>query len=94
MLNHPFTRRFEAGELDVEDERWWTNDHRPETHLKSLHDTLQFELDHGQLSNFQLRLVDRHSMAHSLEVALHFWVVLTARCDATSNGSTIAFDWT
>ena len=72
MLNHPFTRRFEAGELDVEDERWWTNDHRPETHLKSLHDTLQFELDHGQLSNFQLRLVDRHSMAHSLEVRVPF----------------------
>jgi asparagine synthetase B (glutamine-hydrolysing) len=37
-----------------------------------LHDTLQFELDHGQLSNFQLRLVDRHSMAHSLEVRVPF----------------------
>ena len=33
-----------------------------------LQDMLGFELEHGQLSNFQLRLVDRHSMAHGLEV--------------------------
>ena len=33
---------------------------------------LDFELEHGQLSNFQLRLVDRHSMAHSLEVRVPF----------------------
>ena len=33
---------------------------------------LEFELEHGQLSNFQLRLVDRHSMAHSLEVRVPF----------------------
>ena len=33
---------------------------------------LNFELEHGQLSNFQLRLVDRHSMAHSLEVRVPF----------------------
>ena len=33
---------------------------------------LDFELNHGQLSNFQLRLVDRHSMAHSLEVRVPF----------------------
>ena len=26
---------------------------------------------HGQLTNFQLRLVDRHSMAHGLEVEFH-----------------------
>jgi len=72
MLNHPFARQFEQGELDPEDNRWWTGDHRPETHLNELQDTLQFELDHGQLSNFQLRLVDRHSMAHSLEVRVPF----------------------
>jgi len=34
--------------------------------------TLQYELDHGQLTNFQLRLVDRHSMAHGLEVRVPF----------------------
>jgi asparagine synthetase B (glutamine-hydrolysing) len=72
MLNHPFARQFEQGELDAEDNRWWTSDHRPTTHLNDLQDTLQFELDHGQLSNFQLRLVDRHSMAHSLEVRVPF----------------------
>ena len=57
---------------DCEDERWWVGDHRPQTHLSNLQDTLQFELEHGQLSNFQLRLVDRHSMAHSLEVRVPF----------------------
>ena len=72
MLNHPFARRFDAGDLNGEEERWWATDHRPETHLQSLPDALQFELDHGQLSNFQLRLVDRHSMAHSLEVRVPF----------------------
>ena len=72
MLIHPFAQQFAKAELDVHDERWWVGDHRPQTHLASLQDTLQFELDHGQLSNFQLRLVDRHSMAHSLEVRVPF----------------------
>ena len=72
MLTHPFARQLETGALDEEDDRWWVSDHRPETHLESLQSTLQFELDHGQLSNFQLRLVDRHSMAHSLEVRVPF----------------------
>jgi len=40
--------------------------------FNSLQSSLQFELDHGQLSNFQLRLVDRHSMAHGLEVRVPF----------------------
>lgn len=51
---------------------WWNSNHNPENHTKSLEDFLQFELDHGQLSNFQLRLVDRHSMAHGLEVRVPF----------------------
>jgi len=72
MLDHPFARQFEQGQLVLDDDRWWVGDHRPETHLNSLQDTLQFELEHGQLSNFQLRLVDRHSMAHSLEVRVPF----------------------
>jgi asparagine synthase (glutamine-hydrolysing) len=72
MLTHPFARQLEMGALDEGDGRWWVNDHRPETHLESLQTALQFELDHGQLSNFQLRLVDRHSMAHSLEVRVPF----------------------
>ena len=72
MLNHPLAHQLETGQLESDDERWWAKDHRPETHLRSLESALQFELDHGQLSNFQLRLVDRHSMAHSLEVRVPF----------------------
>ena len=51
---------------------WRTLDLDPDTHFADLRSTLQFELDHGQLSNFQLRLVDRHSMAHGLEVRVPF----------------------
>jgi asparagine synthetase B (glutamine-hydrolysing) len=53
-------------------DEWWSNNHQPSNHCKSLTDFLQFELDHGQLSNFQLRLVDRHSMAHGFEVRVPF----------------------
>lgn len=56
----------------LDDERWWSTNHQPQHHCKSLTDFLQFELDHGQLSNFQLRLVDRHSMTHGLEVRVPF----------------------
>jgi len=56
----------------LEGEQWWNENHNPEHHCSSLENFLQFELDHGQLSNFQLRLVDRHSMAHSLEVRVPF----------------------
>ena len=70
-LDHPFAATLQTDSLS-EDSRWWTKDHRPSTHLSSLQKTLQFEMDHGQLSNFQLRLVDRHSMAHSLEVRVPF----------------------
>jgi asparagine synthetase B (glutamine-hydrolysing) len=52
--------------------QWWAENHNPQTHCNSLDEFLQFELDHGQLSNFQLRLVDRHSMAHGLEVRVPF----------------------
>ena len=57
---------------NLKDDNWWIEDLTPENHTKSLKDFLQFELDHGQLSNFQLRLVDRHSMAHGLEVRVPF----------------------
>lgn len=57
---------------NLEGEQWWAENHSPENHCGSLEDFLQFELDHGQLSNFQLRLVDRHSMAHGLEVRVPF----------------------
>ena len=44
----------------------------PENHFSSLKSTLDFEMQRGQLTNFQLRLVDRHSMAHALEVRVPF----------------------
>ena len=56
----------------TEEEGWFSPHQRPEEQTKDLSTFLQFELDHGQLSNFQLRLVDHHSMAHSLEVRVPF----------------------
>ena len=57
---------------NLQGEQWWADNHNPQTHSNSLEEFLQFELDHGQLSNFQLRLVDRHSMAHGLELRVPF----------------------
>ena len=54
------------------EEGWYAPVHDPETITGDLRTMLNFELEHGQLSNFQLRLVDRHSMAHSLEVRVPF----------------------
>ena len=53
-------------------EGWYNPSHHPEKTTDDLETMLNFELEHGQLSNFQLRLVDRHSMAHSLEVRVPF----------------------
>ncbi len=54
------------------EEGWYRSSHDPRTVTDDLESMLNFELEHGQLSNFQLRLVDRHSMAHSLEVRVPF----------------------
>ena len=54
------------------EEGWYSAAHDPEIITADLQTMLNFELEHGQLSNFQLRLVDRHSMAHSLEVRVPF----------------------
>lgn len=54
------------------DSCWYSNSLHPEDYTTDLHQMLNFELERGQLSNFQLRLVDRHSMAHSLEVRVPF----------------------
>ena len=70
-IAHPMARKIENKSLPI-GEHWYHNDHTGSSHTSSLDDFLQFELDHGQLSNFQLRLVDRHSMAHSLEVRVPF----------------------
>ncbi len=70
-MNHTSKSIIENGQLPIGD-YYYTNDHSATAHTSSLDDFLQFELDGGQLSNFQLRLVDRHSMAHSLEVRVPF----------------------
>ena len=59
------------GPLKAE-EGWYADHHSPQQVTSDLQRMLDFELEHGQLSNFQLRLVDRHSMAHSLEVRVPF----------------------
>ena len=51
---------------------WYSNSLLPDDYTNNLEQFLNFELERGQLSNFQLRLVDRHSMANSLEVRVPF----------------------
>ncbi len=70
-IDSSVTKELINSNLPVGD-NWYLQDHMPENHTASLNEFLQFELEHGQLSNFQLRLVDRHSMAHSLEVRVPF----------------------
>ncbi len=50
----------------------WRQGHNPDLVFADLGSTLNYELNNGQLTNFQLRLVDRHSMAHGLEVRVPF----------------------
>ncbi len=54
------------------DSCWYSSSLHPNDYTRNLDEMLNFELERGQLSNFQLRLVDRHSMAHSLEVRVPF----------------------
>ena len=54
------------------DSCWYSSSLHPDDYTSDLDKMLNFELERGQLSNFQLRLVDRHSMAHSLEVRVPF----------------------
>ena len=44
----------------------------PEDNFANLSGTLEFEQSRGQMSNFQLRLGDRHSMAQGLEARVPF----------------------
>lgn len=54
----------------------------------SLQETLRFEMERGQLSNFQLRLADRHSMCFGLEARVPF---LGSKHRAESNK--LPFNW-
>ena len=51
---------------------WKDSNVHPSHQFKNLQETLDFELERGQLSNFQLRLGDRHGMAQGLEVRVPF----------------------
>ena len=66
---HPFASSLLSGPIT---QPGWRANHDPNVAFSDLESTLQYELNHGQLSNFQLRLVDRHSMAHGLEVRVPF----------------------
>ena len=70
-LPEPHRNALVSGKLRSDD-GFYRHTHDPLTTTKELETMLNFELEHGQLSNFQLRLVDRHSMAHSLEVRVPF----------------------
>lgn len=70
-INSSITDKIIAKQLPT-DECYFDNSLHPDDYTNNLEDMLNFELERGQLSNFQLRLVDRHSMAHSLEVRVPF----------------------
>ncbi len=59
--------------LDSGEGKSWINQNvHPSLHFNNLNEALDFELERGQLSNFQLRLGDRHGMAQGLEVRVPF----------------------
>ena len=66
---HPFSNTLLSSPITTPG---WRGDHNPSSAFSDLETTLQYEMNHGQLTNFQLRLVDRHSMAHGLEVRVPF----------------------
>ncbi len=74
ILNHRLNNinfQLEKGKIGLYSS-WNDDDLNPDEIFKSLKSTLDFEMQRGQLTNFQLRLVDRHSMAHGLEVRVPF----------------------
>ena len=67
-----------CGQISISDndrglgKSWSSDSIRPEDNFANLRGTLEFEQSRGQMSNFQLRLGDRHSMAQSLEARVPF----------------------
>ena len=67
-----------SGKIDIsEDNRglgkpWSSESIMPEDNFANLSQTLEFEQNRGQMSNFQLRLGDRHSMAQAIEARVPF----------------------
>ena len=76
-IDHPIARGLSSGlfgetNLIGMGQPWNDTFPNPQDVFSDLESTLNFEMNRGQLSNFQLRLVDRHSMAHGLEVRVPF----------------------
>ena len=67
-----------SGKIDIsEDDRglgkpWSSESIIPVDNFANLSQTLEFEQTRGQMSNFQLRLGDRHSMAQAIEARVPF----------------------
>ena len=67
-----------SGKIDIsEDDRglgkpWSSESIMPEDNFANLSQILEFEQTRGQMSNFQLRLGDRHSMAQAIEARVPF----------------------
>ena len=67
-----------SGKIDIsEDDRglgkpWSSESIMPDDNFANLSQILEFEQTRGQMSNFQLRLGDRHSMAQAIEARVPF----------------------
>ena len=77
LINHPLAERLSSGSLNDNEmigagQPWTAPPPKSEEVFSSLENAFNFEMSRGQLTNFQLRLVDRHSMAHGLEVRVPF----------------------
>ena len=77
LIDHPLANGLSSGLINDEDiigsgQPWNSPFPNIDEIYSDLESTLNFEMNRGQLSNFQLRLVDRHSMAHGLEVRVPF----------------------
>ena len=77
LIDHPIAENLSSGLLLDNDiigpgQPWTAPPPKVEDVFCNLENTLNFEMSRGQLTNFQLRLVDRHSMSHGLEVRVPF----------------------
>ncbi len=77
MISHPLAKGISSGILENSDiigpgQPWVSSPPSVSETYSDLESTLNFEMSRGQLTNFQLRLVDRHSMSHGLEVRVPF----------------------
>ncbi len=77
LIDHSLARGLSSGLLENQEiigpgQPWTDNPPKASEIYSDLNSTLDFEMSRGQLTNFQLRLVDRHSMSNGLEVRVPF----------------------